>query len=96
MYPGLTLLRGKHIPPLLSTHFAKHALDFSLFQIKHYTARAARLSQYNTRSEQSIKHALKFARQGCFICKHARIEVVLAADVRPGDLAHTGATDASE
>jgi hypothetical protein len=81
---------------LLSTHFPKYALDFRLFQIKHHAARAARLSQNNTCSEQSIKYALKFARQGCVIRKHARIQVVLMADVRPGDLAYAGATDAFE
>jgi hypothetical protein len=67
-----------------------------LFQIKRYTARAARLSQHDTRSEQSIKDALEFARQGCTIRKHARIQVVLVADVRPGDLAYAGTTHAPE
>jgi hypothetical protein len=81
---------------LLSAHFPKYALDFGLFQIKHYTARAARLSQQNTRCEQSVKYALEFARQGCAIRKHARIQVVLVADVRPGDLAYARATHASE
>jgi hypothetical protein len=52
----LPLLRSEHIPPLLSALFPKYALDFRLFQIKHYTARSARLSQYNTRSEQSVKY----------------------------------------
>jgi hypothetical protein len=39
---------------------------------------------------------VKFARQGCAIRKHACIQVMLVADVRPGDLAYAGATDASE
>jgi len=86
----------EHVPPLLSAHFPKYALDFSLFQIKHYTVRATRLSQYNARSEQSIKHALKLARQGCAIRKHARVQVVLVAHVCPGDLAYAGATHAFE
>jgi hypothetical protein len=37
----VSLLRGKHIPPLLSAHFPKYALDFHLFQIKHYAPRAS-------------------------------------------------------
>lgn len=93
---GTPLLRSKHIPPLLSAHFPKYALDFSLFQIKHHTARAASLSQHYTRGEQSIEHALKFARQGRAVREHARIQVVLVADVRPWDFAYAGATDASE
>jgi hypothetical protein len=91
-----SLLRGKHIPPLLSAHVPKHPLDFRLFQIKHYAACAARLGQHNTRSEQSIKYALKFARQGCAIREHARIQVMLVADVRPRDLAYARTTDAFE
>jgi hypothetical protein len=92
----LSLSRNKHIPPLLPAHFPKYALDFRLFQIQHYAPCTARLSQYDTRSEQSIKHALKFARQRCAIRKHARIQVMLVADVRPWDLAYAGTTDAFE
>jgi hypothetical protein len=58
--------------------------------------RATHLRQYDLHSEQSVKYALKFARQRCAIRKYAHIQVMLVADVRPGDLAYADTTDTSE
>jgi hypothetical protein len=55
-----SLLRSKHIPRLLSAHFPNYALDFRLFQIKHYTACAARL-QHTQRAKHQARPQVRAA-----------------------------------